>query len=264
MAARGLVAFLGGAATKQASILDEQRKLKQTEERERLLIELREQSALRAAEAAEKLQRSRVSATFSGADADEFVYRDAEGRETSRRALTAAEKAARAAAADKEAWDRDYKERELALRGRALDVSAANSRRAAAGRSSSNDTSEGSGTPLDTFTNLLLETYEDDIKDLASKGVPRVEIRAQARQVASAALSNLDTTGEAPSISSIEDHFNNTLRNMYAAIEDKKYSGGATPRSELRSPDTYTHVTGTPGNPTKPASATVRYPAPRE
>lgn len=163
MASRGLVAFLGGAATKQASILDEQRKLKQTEERERLLIKLREQSAIRTAEAAEKLQRSRVSATFSGADADEFVYRDAEGREASRRALTADEKASRAAAADKEAWDRDYKERQLALQRRGQDISAANSRRAAAGRGSgSNEDID----PTDTYGILRKAVYENVGKSL--------------------------------------------------------------------------------------------------
>lgn len=223
MASRGLVAFLGGAATKQASILDEQRKLKQTEERERLLIELREQSALRAAEAAEKLQRSRVSATFSGADADEFVYRDAEGRETSRRALTAAEKAARAAAADKEAWDRDYKERELALRGRELDISAANSRRAAAGRGG--ETADPSAKSIERqFLDALMEQESDVIGDLTkNRNVPLTEIKHMGLETVMSALSRADVSGEFDEQEMSNDFFNR-LRRSYGNVTDPKYN----------------------------------------
>lgn len=256
MASRGLVAFLGGAATKQSEILDEQRKLKQEEERQRLLLQLREEAEIRSANHADSLARKRTDRNLSGVDGDYFVYRDNDGNETHRRALTPDEIAAREAAKDDRAWERDYKERQLALQRRGQDISAANSRRSAAARSgsgSSEGDSTAQGGDLERFSNLLLETYEEDIKDLASKGVPRAEIRSQARQVASAALSNMEVTGELPSFTSIEDHFNSTLRSMYSDVEERKYNNGRTSRESRPRPSTYTHVNSRGAN-------TVPYP----
>lgn len=262
MVSRGLVAFLGGAATKQSEILDEQRKLKQEEERQRVLLRLREEAERRNAEHVDSLTRGRVSDKFSGVNGDEFIYRNNDGVETSRRALSPEEIKARDDAASKEQWERDYKERELALRGRALDVSAANSRRAAAARGGSDDgDGKTGGASLDTFTDLIMSTYSEEIKDLSAKGVPRVDIRAQARQVASAALSNAGTTGEVPSLGSIEDHFTNTLRSMYADVEERKYNNGRTSRDELKAPTTYTHIHGTSSDRTTPVRTIRNFPS---
>lgn len=163
MASRGLVAFLQGGAKKASEILDEQRKNAQEQSRQELLMRLREESALRVAEAQDKLARKRTDRNFSGPDGDYYVYRDSDGNETHRRDLTADEKAARAAAADKEAWDRDYKERELALRSRGLDISAANSRRAAAARGRGGD---DDADPDDMYGVLRRSVYENVGKSL--------------------------------------------------------------------------------------------------
>lgn len=182
MASRGLVAFLGGAATKQSEILDEQRKLKQEEERQRLLLQLREEAEIRAANHADSLARKRTDRNLSGVDGDYFVYRDNDGNETHRRSLTPDEIAAREAAKDDKAWDRDYKERQLALTRRAQDISDANSRRAAASRARGGSGSDEDTDPTDMYGILRKSVYEnvgkslDELVESAEGGISRATI----------------------------------------------------------------------------------------
>lgn len=225
MASRGLVAFLQGGAKKASEILDEQRKNAQEQSRQELLMRLREESELRVAEAQDKMARKRTDRNFSGPDGDYYVYRDNDGNETHRRDLTADEKAARAAAADKEAWERDYKERELALRGRALDVSVANSRRAAAARGGSD--AEESAAPKsleEQMVESLMASESDVIADYTkSRDIPLAEIKHMALETVMSATSHADVKGSFDEREMRNDFFNR-MRRGYGNVTDPKYT----------------------------------------
>lgn len=252
MAARGLVAFLGGAATKQSEILDEQRRLKQEEERQRLLLRLREEAEIRAANHADKLARKRTDRNFSGPDGDYYIYRDNDGNETHRRELTADEKAARAAAADAAAWERDYKERQLALQRRGQDISAANSRRAAASRGRDGD--EDSARPKsleDQMVESLMASESDIIADYTkSRDIPLAEIKHMALETVMSATSRADTLGSFDEQEMRNDFFNRMRRN-YNNVTDPKYNNRRPVDEPSRSPSTYTHVSAR-GRETRP------------
>lgn len=223
MASRGLVAFLGGAATKQSEILDEQRKLKQEEERQRLLLRLREEAERRNAEHVDSLTRGRVSDKFSGVNGDEYIYRNNDGVETSRRALSPEEIKARDDAASKEQWERDYKERQLALQRRGQDINAANSRRAAAGRGG--ETADPSAKSIERqFLDALMEQESDVIGDLTkNRNVPLTEIKHMGLETVMSAMSRADVSGEFDEQEMSNDFFNR-LRRSYGNVTDPKYN----------------------------------------
>lgn len=225
MASRGLVAFLGGAATKQSEILDEQRKLKQEEERQRLLLQLREEAEIRAANHADSLARKRTDRNLSGVDGDYFVYRDNDGNETHRRALTPDEIAAREAAKDDKAWDRDYKERQLALQRRGQDISAENSRRSAAARGGrGEDDSETRPASLESqFVDALMAGEADVIGDLTkNRNIPLAEIKHMALETVMSATSRADVKGGYDEREMANDFFNR-LRRSQNNVADPKY-----------------------------------------
>lgn len=253
MASRGLVAFLGGAAAKGSSILDEQRKAKMEEERQRLLLTLREESETRMAEKAEARARTRTDSNFSGVDGDEYVYRDTDGNETRRRPLTEDEKAARAAAADEKAWDRDYKERQLALQRRGQDISAANAR-ARSSRGDGDDEDTTSKSLEDVMVESLMDRYQAEIKDYAEKkGIPRAEFRAMALETVMSAESRAAVTG-AYNSREMSDDFFKRMRESYDNLEEPGWRSGTTRRSDTTTPSSYTHVSSR-------GTTTVPYPA---
>lgn len=223
MASRGLVAFLGGAAEKQSSILDEQRKLKQEEERQRLLLKLREEAEIRAANHADKLARNRTDRNLSGVDGDFYVYRNNDGYETHRRSLTPDEIAEREAAKDDKAWERDYRERQLALQRRGQDISAANARARGSGRAGEDDEMDRPRSLEDQLVAALMEEEKDVIGDLTkSRNVPLAEIKHMALETVMSATSRADVTGGF-SEREMKNDFFNRLRRSQNNVADPKY-----------------------------------------
>lgn len=242
MASRGLVAFLGGAAEKQSSILDEQRKLKQEEERQRLLLKLREEAEIRAANHADKLARNRTDRNLSGVDGDFYVYRNNDGYETHRRSLTPDEIAAREAAKDDKAWERDYKERQLALQRRGQDISAANARVRSSGRAGEGE--DGDDDIYGDLSKLVYDKTSKSIDELVTNmegGVSRATIDSSIDGMIANAIEGFRKTGSLDSaglVNNVRDYISTVNR----IPEDRRSSlrsengarRGGPPRDRVR------------------------------
>lgn len=207
----GLAAFGKGAADYTVNSIEDQRKADMEMKKAKLLAELQAATEERLAQFRESLLRNRTDKDLSGAEGDEMVYRDAEGAEKSRRALTADEKEARQRGRDKadlekrqgeasirasDASIRQGDERNaLTRRGQDLDYSAAMARTSLSkiGSVDDNDLMGNSSTGI----GYKLTGMNKSIVDNAVKsGVPAERIQQLASIVVSRALAkgerNLD------------------------------------------------------------------------
>lgn len=110
----GLAAFGKGAADYTVNSIEDQRKADLEMKKAKMLAELQAATEERLAEFREKMSRSRTDKDLSGAEGDEMVYRDAEGKEKNRRGLTADEKEARQRSRD--SADLDKRKGEASIR----------------------------------------------------------------------------------------------------------------------------------------------------
>lgn len=207
----GLAAFGKGAADYTVNAIEDQRKAEMELKKAKMLEELRANTEERLAEFREKMQRTRTDKDMSGLEGDEFVLRDAEGKEKSRRAATADEKEARQRVRDQADLDkrkgeasirasdasiRQGDERNaLTRRGQDLDYAAARERNAISkmGAVSDGDLMGNSSTAI----GYKLTGMNKSIVDNAVKGgVPAERIQQLASIVVSRALArgekNLD------------------------------------------------------------------------
>lgn len=206
--------FLKGSADYMVDTIrtqqDEERKARQA----KLLEELRMSTEKQLATFRDKMERARVDKDFSGAEGEEFVYRNKDGSETSRRGLSATEieardfqrteRANKIRAADQEIKASDAGIRQgderLALTRRGQDMDAAQSRErnsiarmAADSKTSAGDTSDVSATSIGyQLTDLNNSAVEQAMK----AGVPREEIQRMAQIVAAGSLARGDKNVE--------------------------------------------------------------------
>lgn len=190
---------------------EEDRKMRQA----KMLEELRVSTEEKLAKFRDKMERARVDKDFSGAEGDEMVYRNKDGQETSRRALTPTEIEAR----DFQRNERDLKIRSgeqdikaseagirqgderLALTRRGQDMDAAQSRErnsiARAAASSKDSDSGGMGDVSATSIGYQLTDLNNSAVEQAMKsGVPREEIQRMAQLVAAGSLARGDKNVE--------------------------------------------------------------------
>lgn len=212
--AEGLAGFAKGAADYTVDSIRDQQKAEQEIKKMKLLEELRVATEERMSTFRENLLRNRADKDLSGLEGDEFVMRDAEGKEKSRRAATADEKEARQRARDKddlskrqgeasirqsEASIRQGDERNaLSRRGQDLDFQAAMARNAASGRGGGGDiTDQGlQGTSSSAIGYKLTGMNKSIVDNAVKGGIPAERVQQLASIVVSRALArgekNLD------------------------------------------------------------------------
>ena len=110
----GIASFAQGASKYAVNAIEDQRKADMELKKAQVLADLQAATEERLAQFREKILRDRTDKDLSGAEGDEMVYRDAEGREKSRRGLTADEKEARQRSRDKD--DLERKKGEASIR----------------------------------------------------------------------------------------------------------------------------------------------------
>lgn len=212
----GLASFAKGASDYTVDSIRDQQKADQEIKKMKLLEDLRVATEERMATFRENLARGRADKDLSGLEGDEFVMRDAEGKEKSRRAATADEKEARQRGRDKddlskrqgeasirqsEASIRQGDERNaLSRRGQDLDFQAAMARTAASGRGGSggSDISDQGlqGTSSSAIGYKLTGMNKSIVDNAVKGGIPAERVQQLASIVVSRALArgekNLD------------------------------------------------------------------------
>lgn len=223
--------FVKGFADDQLRQIDMQREEDSAMRKAKLLEDLRASTEERLATFRDKLTASRTSNELSGPEGDEYIYRDADGNEKSRRALTSAEKEARDRARRKDDLDNSKSEASIrasdasirqgdernALTRRGQDMDQAYRMQSLAQRAQSEATgSTGSGTPTATEIGNRLVSINQAAVDQAMKDdkVPREQIDRMAAVLAANLLARGITNPE-----SVNDAFRRALNDLRSGAE---------------------------------------------